>query len=545
METTNESMEFDVIIVGAGPSGLSTAIHLSQLAKSSNLNLNICVLEKGSEVGAHILSGAVFEPRALNELLPDWQTRNSPLETKATNDELLFLTASNSYKLPTPPQMQNDGNYIISLSSLCRWLATIAEELDVQIFPGFPANKLITDQQNKVIGVTTKEMGISKSGDKKDSYQPPMDLYAKYVVLAEGCRGSLTKQVVAKYSLNKHSDPQTYGLGIKELWEVPDPEHQLGKITHTIGWPLDNHTYGGSFIYHLKPNLISIGFVVGLDYANPSLDPFAELQRFKHHPAISKTLENGRRIAYGARTINEGGIQSIPSLAFPGGLLIGCSAGFLNVPKIKGNHTAMKSGMLAAESIVQALQNDNPPTILTDYETKIKNSWIWKELHLARNIRPAFKWGLWAGLLYSGIDTYLLRGKAPWTLHHHLDHKSLKPAKSSKPIAYPKPDNKLSFDKLSSVHLSNTFHEEDQPCHLKLTDPNIPIDTNLALYDAPETKYCPAGVYEIIKLDGKDPNLQINAQNCLHCKACDIKDPTQNITWNLPEGTGGPNYNNM
>lgn len=544
MEITRESMEVDVLIVGAGPAGLSTAIRLAQLAAENQTPLEICVLEKGSEVGAHILSGAVFEPRALNELLPNWESQGAPLTTKATQDTFLLLTETKTFKLPTPPQMNNEGNYIISLGALCQWLGQQAEALGVQIFPGFPASEVLYDEQDKVIGVTIGDMGISKEGQQKPSFQPGINLLAKYTVFAEGARGSLTKKVVRKYNLQKDCQPQTYGLGLKELWEVPAEQDKAGEILHTIGWPLDKQTYGGSFLYYLRPDLISIGFVVGLDYENPYLSPFEEFQRFKQHARIRPLLEKGRRISYGARTINEGGIQSIPKLSFPGGVLAGCAAGFLNVPKIKGSHTAMKSGMLAAESIYEALIGEKPAE-LSAYETSIKQSWVWSELSQARNLRPAFQKGLWFGLAYSALDTYFFRGKAPWTLSHHEDHRATRASKHCKPIVYPKPDNKISFDRLTSVSLSGTFHEEDQPVHLKLTDPNKAINTNLATFDAPEQRYCPAGVYEVLQTENNKPYLQINGQNCLHCKACDIKDPTQNITWTPPEGGGGPNYSNM
>jgi electron-transferring-flavoprotein dehydrogenase len=545
-----ESMEYDVIIIGAGPSGLSAAIRLAQLANQHQHPLRICVLEKGSEVGAHIMSGAVFEPRALNELIPDWQSRGAPVTTKATLDEFLFLTTKQAFKFPTPPQMHNNGNYIISLGMLCRWLAKEAEQLGVEIFSGFAAVETIVDENGIVKGIVTNDVGVNKQGQHKANFQPGMALYARYTLLAEGCRGSLTKAIKARFNLQEGRDPQTYGLGLKELWEIPDNLHQLGKVTHTIGWPLENDTYGGSFIYHFEKNLLSIGFVVGLDYQNPYLDPYEEFQRFKQHPTIRPLLQDGKRIAYGARALNEGGLQSIPKLSFPGGLLIGCAAGFLNVPKIKGNHTAMKSGMLAAETVFKAFTDQESPSSqpeLLQYEKTIRDSWIWSELHTARNIRPAFQWGLWPGLAYAALDTYLLRGKAPWTLHHHpADHLSLKKAADCKRIQYPKHDGKISFDKLTSVQFSNTHHEEDQPTHLQLKNLTIPITVNLPLYDAPEQRYCPAAVYEIIyDHQGQNPYLQINAANCVHCKTCDIKDPSQNINWVPPEGGDGPNYSEM
>lgn len=530
-------MQYDVIIVGAGPAGLSCAIKLKQLQPA----LTVCVLEKGAEVGAHILSGAVIETRALDELISDWQIKGAPLHTPAQTDQFLFLTAQHAIKLPVPLYMQNTGNYIISLGLLCRWLAQQAEALGVEIYSGFAASRVLYDAHGQVIGVATGDLGLDKQGNPKENYQPGMELYAKYTVLAEGCRGSLTKQIIKQFDLANNSSPQTYGLGIKELWEVGPTKHQLGRVVHTIGWPLDSHTYGGSFIYHLQDNIVAIGFVVALDYQNPYLNPFAEFQRFKTHPRIKELLKGGKRISYGARTIGEGGLQSLPKLTFPGGLLIGDCAGFLNVPKIKGTHTAMKSGMLAAEALIEASVNS---TQAISYQQKFEQSWLWRELRQVRNIRPAFRWGLWLGLAYSALDTYLLRGKAPWTLANHADHLQLKKAKDCKPIDYPKPDNQLTFDRLTSVYLSNTHHEENQPCHLQLAAEKIAITVNLTEYAAPETRYCPAQVYEIVEKDGQ-PRLQINAANCLHCKACDIKDPTQNIKWVPPESGGGPCYSNM
>lgn len=536
-----DKMEFDVLIVGAGPSGLSAAIKLKQLSPE----LNVCVIEKGSEVGAHILSGAVLEPKALNELIPDWKEKGAPLNTEVKSDKFLFLGKQFAFQMPTPPQMKNHGNYIISLGNFCRWLASQAESLGVQIFPGFPAREILFNSEGtRVIGVVTGDMGISKEGHKKDSFQPGVELHAKYTLLAEGCRGSLTQNLFEKFDLRKEAEPQTYAIGIKELWEVQPEKHKLGSVIHTIGWPLDNKTYGGSFMYHLENNQVSIGYVIGLDYENPYLTPFKEFQKFKTHPAIRKVLEGGKRISYGARALNEGGYQSIPKLTFPGGAIIGCSAGFVNVPKIKGSHTAMKSGMLAAEALANALKNGAPDEP-KEYADLIKNSWVYKELYEVRNIRPAFKVGLLLGLIYSAIDTYIFRGKAPWTFKHHEDHKSLKPANECTKIEYPAPDGKISFDLLSSVFISNTNHAEDQPAHLTLKDKNVPVNYNLEFYDAPEQRYCPAGVYEIIKNPEGKPQLQINAQNCVHCKTCDIKDPSQNIVWVTPEGGGGPNYPNM
>ena len=540
-----ESMNFDVLIIGAGPSGLSASIKLAQLAKKNNKELNIGVVEKGSEVGAHILSGAVLETKALDELIPDWKSKNSPLKTEAKKDNFLLLTKNKSFRLPTPPQMKNDGNYIISLGNFCRWLAKQAEELGINIFPGFAASEILYHEKtNKVIGVRTGDQGMDKNGKHLENFQQGYDLFAKQTIFAEGCHGSLTKELINKYNLRKDSDPQTYGIGLKELWEIKPENHKLGETIHSIGWPLDNQTYGGSFLYYLENNQVSVGFVIGLDYKNPYLSPFDEFQRFKTHPLIKKIFEGSKRISYGARALNEGGFQSIPKLTVPGGLLVGCTAGFMNVPKIKGTHTAMKSGMIAAEEIFKNIF-DVKKIEINSYEEEIKKSWVWNELYRVRNIRPAFQWGFWPGLIYSAIDTFIFRGKAPWTLKHHDDHKSLKEAKKSKKIDYPKPDGVITFDKLSSVFISNTNHAENQPCHLQLKDKNIPIEHNLENYDAPEQRYCPAGVYEIVDLEKNSPKLQINAQNCVHCKTCDIKDPSQNINWVTPEGGGGPRYPNM
>ena len=538
-----ESMEYDVVIVGAGPSGLSAAIRLKQLAAAAGRELSVCVLEKGSEVGAHILSGAVLEPRSLYELIPDWKERGAPLNTEAKEDRFLFLTETKAYRLPTPPQQNNHGNYIISLGNFCRWLGTQAEELGVEIYPGFAAAEVLYDETGRVKGVATGDMGIGKDGQPTDAHQPGMELHGKITMFAEGCRGSLTKTLFERFNLREGADPQTYGIGIKELWEIDPAQHNPGLIIHTAGWPMDTATYGGSFLYHLEDNQVAVGYVVGLDYQNPTLSPFEEFQRFKTHPAIRPFFEGGRRIAYGARALNEGGFQSIPKLSFPGGCLIGCTAGFLNVPKIKGTHTAMKSGMVAAEEVFAKFGTDQS----SDYRPALEKTWLWGELHGVRNIRPSFQWGFWGGFVYSAIDTVLLRGKAPWTLHHrHGDHEALKPKRDVTPIVYPKPDGKVSFDRLSSVFISNTNHEENQPAHLKLKDPSVAIRINYELYGSPEQYYCPAGVYEIVKDDGgTNPRLQINAQNCVHCKTCDIKDPTQNINWTVPEGAGGPNYPNM
>jgi electron-transferring-flavoprotein dehydrogenase len=540
-----EAMEVDVVIVGAGPSGLSAAIRLAQLAEESNQEISICVLEKGSEVGAHILSGAVLETRALDELIPDWKDRGAPLKTQATDDRFLLLTKGGSIRLPTPPQMHNDGNYIVSLGNVCRWLKEQAEALGIEIFEGFAAAEILYDGDGCVTGVATGDMGVGRDGEQKDTFTPGYELRARYTLFAEGCHGSLTKGLFERHNMRTGVDPQTYALGIKELWEIDPEKHQPGRIIHTIGWPVDSKTYAGSFLYHLEDNQVAVGYVVGLDYRNPHMSPFEEFQRFKTHPEIRPTFEGGRRVAYGARALNEGGFQSIPTLICPGAAIIGCAAGFLNVPKIKGTHNAMKTGMIAAEAVCAALANDTGP-LLEAYPAALKKSWVWDELYRVRNIRPAFRWGLWAGLLYAGLDTYLFRGKAPWTLRHHADHDSLLPADQAPKIDYPKPDGEVSFDRLSSVFISNTNHEEDQPCHLTLKDAEAPIAVNLALYDAPEQRYCPAGVYEIVRDgDENNPRLQINAQNCVHCKTCDIKDPGQNIDWVVPEGGGGPNYPNM
>jgi electron-transferring-flavoprotein dehydrogenase len=537
-----ERMEYDVVVVGAGPSGLAAAIRLKQLAASAGRELAVCIVEKGSEVGAHILSGAVFEPRALDELLPDWREQGAPLVTPAGEDRFLLLTASRAMRLPTPPQMRNHGNYIISLGNLCRWLAQQAEGLGVEIYPGFAAAEVLYDAGGRVRGVATGDMGIDRDGRPTDRFQPGVELVGRETLFAEGCRGSLTKTLVERFRLRDGIDPQTYAIGIKELWEIAADRHQPGLVLHTVGWPLDSATYGGSFLYHLEDRQVAVGFVIGLDYKNPFLNPFEEFQRFKTHPAIRPFFEDGRRIAYGARALNEGGFQSIPRLDFPGGALVGCAAGFVNVPKIKGSHTAMKSGMVAAETVFRRLSGDSSAEVRAALEA----SWVWEELRRVRNIRPSFRWGLWAGLAYSAFDTYVLRGAAPWTFHHHPDHLQLVPASAARPIAYPRPDGKITFDRLSSVFISNTNHEEDQPPHLRLRNPAKAIAVNYRLYDSPEQRYCPAGVYEVVQPSGADtPHLQINAQNCVHCKTCDIKDPEQNIDWVVPEGGGGPNYPNM
>lgn len=539
---TRESMAYDVVVVGAGPAGLSLAIRLKQQAPA----LSVCILEKGSEVGAHILSGAVFETRALDALIPDWQARGAPLETAAVADRFLFLTEKHSVRLPTPPPMHNKGNYIISLGALCRWLGEQAEALGVEIYPGFAAAEVLYREDGQVYGVATGPMGVTKDGDEGPNYQPGMELHARQTVFAEGCRGSLGKELMERWALRADCQHQTYAIGLKELWEVDPAQHRPGHIVHTTGWPLDRQTYGGSFVYHWGKNLVSTGFVVGLDYRNPHLSPYQEFQRFKHHRAIRPMLEGGKRISYGARALNEGGFQSIPRLTFPGGLLIGCEAGFLNVPKIKGSHLAMFSGMVAADALAAHLAESDAGPEVVSYPEQLKQSWLWDELYRVRNIRPSFRAGFWGGLCYSAIDTLVLRGRAPWTLRHHSpDHACLQDKDASKPISYPKPDGVISFDRLTNVAFSGTHHEENQPAHLTLEDDRVPVAVNLARFDAPEQRYCPAGVYEIVTAADGAPALQINAQNCVHCKTCDIKDPTQNIHWVVPEGGGGPNYSQM
>ena len=547
-----EAMEYDVVIVGAGPAGLSAAIRLKQLAAAADKDVSVCVIEKGSEVGAHLLSGAVLEPRALAELFPDWQSLDVPLNTPAGEDRFVYLTQTRAIRMPTPPQMHNHGNYIISLGQFGRWLAGQAEALGVEIYPGFAAAEVLYDESGAVRGVATGDMGIGKDGQPNGQYTPGIELHAKQTFFAEGCRGSLTKTLFERFNLRKDADPQTYGIGIKEIWEVDSAQHHRGLIQHTIGWPMDTMTYGGSWTYHMADNQVSVGFVIGLDYSNPHLSPFDEFQRWKLHPAVRPLFEGGRRLSYGARALSEGGFQSIPKLTFPGGLIIGDAAGFLNVPKIKGNHTAMKSGMVAAEAVFDLLTGgaaggaNAVANECTAYPERLRASWLWSELKAVRNIRPGFHKGLFPGLVNGALETYLFRGKAPWTLRNHADHTQLKQASHAPRIAYPRPDGKITFDRLSSVFISNTNHEEDQPPHLQLKDPAVPVVVNLTLYDAPEQRYCPAGVYEIVReADGSNPQLHINAQNCVHCKTCDIKDPTQNINWVVPQGGGGPNYSNM
>ena len=544
-----ESMEYDVVIVGAGPSGLSAAIRLKQLAEQQGHDVSVCVLEKGSEVGAHILSGAVIEPRALEELLPDWRDRDAPLNAPVSRDEFLMLSEKGHRRLPSwmlPPESHNKGNYAISLGNLCRWLAEQAEALGVEIYPGFAAAEVLYHEDGSVKGVATGDMGIGRDGEPTPNHQPGMELHAKYTFIGEGVRGSLAKMLFERFDLRRDCDPQTFGIGLKELWEIDPAKHETGLVLHGVGWPLDGETYGGFFLYHLENNQAVVGFVVALDYKNPYLSPFEEFQRVKTHPRLRPYFEGGKRISYGARAINEGGLQSIPKLTFPGGAIIGCSAGFLNVPKIKGIHGAMKSGMLAAEAAFDALkQGAEGHDELTAYPAAFQSSWLHKELKVVRNCRPWFTRGRWIGMAMAGLEM-MLRGRTPWTLHHHPDHESLRPAAQSKPIEYPKPDGTLTFDRLSSVYLSNTVHEENQPIHLRLADPDTPIRHNLPMFEEPAQRYCPAGVYEVVHDDdGQNPRFVINAGNCVHCKTCDIKDPLQNINWTVPEGGGGPNYPNM
>jgi electron-transferring-flavoprotein dehydrogenase len=547
-DIARETMDYDVVIVGAGPAGLSAAIRVKQLSPETT----VCVLEKGSEVGAHILSGAVIDPIALNELIPNWKEKGAPLNTPVVSDRFYVLGASGALRLPNfmmPPLMSNHGNYAVSLGNVCRWLAIQAEGLGVEIYPGFAASEVLYRDDGSVRGVVAGVMGIAKDGSHKPDYQPGMELCGKYVLIAEGVRGSLAKEIIAKYELSKDREPQKFGLGMKELWEVKSENHKQGQVTHTMGWPLGMKTGGGSFMYHLEDNLVSIGFVVHLNYKNPHLFPYMEFQRFKHHPMIAQVLEGGRRVAYGARAITEGGFQSVPKLAFPGGALIGCSAGFVNVPRIKGSHNAMKTGMLAAEQIVKALGDGRSGDTLNEYQTAYENSWVYEDLKKVKNVKPMWsKLGLLGGAVLGAADMWLNTlfgfGLGTWS-HGKPDYATLKPAAECKPIHYPKPDGVLSFDRLTNVAFSATAHEENEPVHLKLTDPTIPVGVNLPLWDEPAQRYCPAGVYEIVKDASDLPKFQINPQNCVHCKTCDIKDPSQNITWVVPQGGDGPNYPNM
>ncbi|NKI69862.1 NAD(P)-binding protein [Collimonas pratensis] len=544
-----EAMEYDVVVVGGGPAGLAAAIRLKQQAAEQGREVSVCVLEKGSEIGAHILSGAVMDPQALTELLPNWKELGAPLTTEVSEDRFLFLTQKKAYKTPNwmlPACFQNHGNYVISLANVVRWMGQQAELLGVEIFPGFPAAEVIYNEDGSVKGVATGNMGVDRHGQPTDAFQLGMELHAKYTLFAEGARGHLGKQLMAKFDLNKGKDPQTYAIGIKELWEIDPKLHQPGLVVHTAGWPLDTQTYGGSFLYHLENNQVAVGYVVGLAYENPYLSPYEEFQRYKTHPEISKFFQGGKRISYGARAITAGGLQSLPKLTFPGGALIGCDAGFLNASRIKGSHAAIKTGMLAANAAFEALGNNRQFDELTAYSTAFEQSWLHQELHKARNFKPWMSKGLYLGTLMVGIDQVVFGGKAPWTLRHtHADHECLKPAANYTPIKYPKPDGKLTFDRLSSVFISNTNHAEDQPIHLTLKDPSVPVNVNLHDYAGPEARYCPAGVYEFVTNEDNTERLQINAQNCVHCKTCDIKDPTQNIVWVTPEGGGGPNYPNM
>jgi electron-transferring-flavoprotein dehydrogenase len=542
-------MEYDVVVVGGGPAGLSSAIRLKQLAQEKGVEIGVCVLEKGSEVGAHILSGAVMDPRALNELLPDWKQNGAPLDVEVTEDRFLFLTQDSAKQVPNwllPDNFKNHGNYVVSLANVTRWLGQQAEALGVEIFPGFPAAEVLYNEDGSVRGVVTGNMGVGKDGQPTENFQLGMELHAKYTLFCEGARGHLGRQLTDRFKLRQNADPQVYGLGIKELWEIDPVKHKPGLVIHTAGWPLENDTYGGSFLYHMDNNQVVVGFVVGLGYSNPYLSPFEEFQRYKTHPSIRKFLEGGKRISYGARAIAAGGLMSLPKLVFPGGALVGCDAGFLNASRIKGSHAAIKTGKMAAEAAFDAVQAGRQNDELTAYPEAFDTSWLKTELYRARNFKQWMSKGLYLGTMMVGLEQKVMGGNVPWTLHHqHSDNETLKPASQCKPIVYPKPDGKLTFDRLSSVFISNTNHEENQPAHLTLKDPSVPVNVNLRTYAGPESRYCPAGVYEFIKSDDGNERLQINAQNCVHCKTCDIKDPTQNIVWVTPEGGGGPNYPNM
>ena len=549
--TERESMEFDVVIVGGGPCGLAAACRLMQLAADGGREISVCLVEKGSEIGAHIVSGAVFEPRPLDELFPNWRERGAPVTVPVGGDEFQYLTsATGARRVPhffVPKPARNEGNFVVSLGELCRWLGEQAEALEVNVFPGFAAAEILYEG-DRVVGVATGDMGRDANGEPKPTFEPGYELRARYTLFAEGCRGSLGKELMAKYALRENCDPQHYGIGIKEIWSVDPEKHRPGHVVHTLGWPLDNRTEGGGFLYHAKDNEVYLGLITALGYTNPYLSPFDEFQRWKHHPVIRETLEGGKRISYGARALNKGGLQSLPKLAFPGGLLAGCDAGFLNGAKIKGSHTAMKTGMLAAESMYAALSaGDESPAVLDDYEGRVRESWVYEELHTGRNFGPAQKkFGVFLGAGFTWLDQNVFGGRLPFTLHNTTpDHETLKRAADSQPIEYPKPDGVISFDKMSSVFLSSTNHEEDQVCHLQLADPNLPIEKNLPDYAEPAQRYCPAGVYEIVDDESGAPRFQINAQNCVHCKTCDIKDPAQNINWVVPEGGGGPNYAGM